>query len=91
MSSIQITRQPSQATLDALDVFDWPIWTKEPSEFPWQYTEKETCYLLEGDVIVSSADGTEVRFGAGDLIVFPAGLSCRWRVIKTVKKHYKFG
>ena len=21
----------------------WPTWSKEPSEFPWHYDEKETC------------------------------------------------
>ena len=29
--------------------------------------------------------------GAGDLVTFPAGMSCTWKVRKPVKKHYKFG
>jgi uncharacterized protein len=68
----------------------WPIWTCDVSEFDWSYDEKETCWLLEGDVEVVTPDG-RVSFGGGDLVVFPRGLSCRWVVKKAVKKHYKFG
>ena len=34
---------------------------------------------------------TPVRFGTGDLVVFPAGMDCRWDVQKAVRKHYRFG
>ncbi|MGO9243225.1 MAG: cupin domain-containing protein [Verrucomicrobiia bacterium] len=32
-----------------------------------------------------------VKVGKGDLVAFPAGMSCVWRVHKPVRKHYKFG
>ncbi|MCS7239195.1 MAG: cupin domain-containing protein [Thermoguttaceae bacterium] len=67
-----------------------PIWEKEPSEFPWYYDEKETCLILEGQVTVE-APGQTVTFGPGDLVVFPQGLSCTWKVKERVRKHYKFG
>ena len=67
-----------------------PIWEKEPSEFPWYYDEQETCLILEGDVTVE-APGQTVSFGPGDLVVFPKGLSCTWKVKQRVRKHYKFG
>lgn len=67
-----------------------PTWSCPPSEFDWQYSDKETCLLLEGDVTVTY-DGGEVSFGSGDLVVFPEGLSCVWKVRKAVRKHYKFG
>jgi uncharacterized cupin superfamily protein len=35
--------------------------------------------------------GEPVRFGAGDLVVFVAGLSCIWEVHAPVRKHYRFG
>ncbi|NUQ62305.1 MAG: cupin domain-containing protein [Pirellulales bacterium] len=69
---------------------DWPIWEKEPSEFPWYYDEKETCLILEGDVTVESREQT-VRFGPGDLVIFPQGLDCTWKISKAVRKHYQFG
>jgi hypothetical protein len=53
--------------------------------------EQETCLLLEGDVSVTPEGGEPVRFGAGDLVVFAAGLSCIWEVRAPVRKHYRFG
>ena len=53
MSKITVLRNPSPDQLKELGVSDWPIWTKETSEFPWSYDEPETCYFLEGDVVVT--------------------------------------
>jgi uncharacterized protein len=61
------------------------------STFPWTYDEQETCLLLEGDVSVTPEDGEAVQFGAGDLVLFAAGLSCTWEVHAPVRKHYRFG
>lgn len=90
-TEIKIERQASQEMLDTLGVSQWPIWTKEASEFPWTYDESETCYLLEGDVMVTPEVGEAVRFGKGDLVTFPAGMSCTWKIIADVRKHYQFG
>ncbi|MCD6578768.1 DUF861 domain-containing protein [bacterium] len=49
-----IVEKPSQEKLDQLKVEEWPIWEKEVSEFDWDYSDKETCYILEGDVIVKT-------------------------------------
>jgi hypothetical protein len=87
---IQVDSQPSQDKLAALGVQSWPIWTKEVSEFPWYYEEKETCYLLAGQVSVTTESET-VTFGKGDLVTFPAGLSCTWTIHEAVRKHYCFG
>jgi len=89
MAKIEI-RKPAEAELSELGVKSWPIWEKEPSVFPWHYDDKETCYLLTGKVRVKAGD-EEVEFGAGDLVVFPAGLDCEWAISEYVKKHYKFG
>jgi uncharacterized protein len=91
MNVINVVRNPARQQLDVLSVFTWPIWEKEVSEFPWHYDEMETCYLLEGDVIVTPEGGEPVRFGKGDLVTFPKGMSCTWKVLKPVRKHYKFG
>jgi uncharacterized protein len=82
--------KPSKATLDKLNVFSWPIWTKEVSKFDWHYDEKEVCYILAGSVKVTGG-GDTVLFGAGDLVTFPQGLSCVWEVLEPVRKHYRFG
>ena len=64
---------------------------KEVSEFPWEYDETETCYILDGEVVVIPENGSPVSFGKGDLVVFSRGLKCRWRITKAVRKHYRFG
>lgn len=69
----------------------WPIWTKEASEFPWEYDEEETCLILDGDVTVTNETGQAFHFAAGDWVVFPEGMKCTWKVNKDVRKHYRFG
>jgi uncharacterized cupin superfamily protein len=90
-AAIAIERQPSQERLEQLGVFNWLIWTKEVSEFPWRYDEQETCYFLEGDVVVTPDGGKPVEMGKGDLVTFPAGMSCLWKIRSNVRKHYNFG
>lgn len=70
----------------------WPIWTCEKSKFDWDYTQTETCLILEGEVTITDRPAGEasVSFGPGDLVVFPNGLKCIWQVNKPVKKHYNF-
>lgn len=90
MSEIEIEHQPEAARLESLGVDDWPIWTKEASTFPWSYDATETCYFLEGDVVVTPDGGEPVRMSKGDLVRFPAGMSCTWEIRADVKKHYVF-
>ena len=87
---IQVEK-PSEKRLLELNVKSWPIWEKGISEFPWEYDDTETCYIIEGDVIVTPETGDPVRFGKGDLVVFQTGLKCTWKINSAVKKHYKFG
>jgi uncharacterized protein len=91
MQRISVEKNPSDARLGAEGVRTWPIWTKEISTFPWHYDEAETCYLLEGRVTVTPDGGEPVEIEQGDLVTFPAGMSCRWDVKSPVRKHYKFG
>ncbi len=91
MGQTEITvSKPSQDELDRTGVAGWPIWTCEPSTFEWEYAERETCYLLEGQVTVKT-EREEVSFGKGDMVVFPQGLKCVWQVKEAVRKHYRFG
>lgn len=70
----------------------WPEWSCGVSEFDWDYTQSETCLLLEGEVTVTDRPAGEdsVTFGAGDFVVFPVGLKCIWKVTQAVRKHYDF-
>lgn len=91
MKDIKIEHNPDEEHLKNLGVFDWPIWTKEVSEFPWTYDEEETCYFLDGDVVVTPHGGKPVEIKKGDLVTFPAGMSCTWKIRKDVRKHYRIG
>ena len=64
----------------------WDTWEKEPSEFPWSYDQKETCYILEGQATVSDNEGNEMSFGKGDWVVFEEGLECIWKISRKIKK-----
>ncbi|KAJ4462136.1 putative enzyme of the cupin superfamily protein [Paratrimastix pyriformis] len=70
----------------------WPVWEKEVSEFPWEYEQKEVCLVISGEVEVTSINSNQmpVRFHAGQLVSFPAGLRCVWKVISPIRKHYNF-
>jgi uncharacterized cupin superfamily protein len=89
-SGIEIVRDPDRAALERRGVFLWEVWTKEPARFPWTYDDEEVCDFLEGDVVVTPDGGEPVRMGAGDLVTFPAGMSCTWEVRAAVRKHYTF-
>ena len=86
---IKVT-QLNNKEIEGRGIPSWPIWTCEVSEFDWEYDERESCFLLDGEVEVEYELGN-MRFGAGDFVVFPKGLKCRWKVTKAVQKHYAFG
>ena len=89
--SISVTSPCPESTINKLGIKNWPTWTCEESFFGWTYDDQETCLMLEGEVTVTSEGGEPVTFGAGDLVVFPAGMECRWDVQKAVRKHDLFG
>ena len=57
---ISIENSPDESKLQSLNVYDWPIWTKEISEFPWEYDLQEMCYFLEGEVIITPENQSSV-------------------------------
>jgi hypothetical protein len=87
---ILVEHKPSPAKLEVLGVEGWPIWRKEASTFPWRYDQTETCYILRGRFLVTPEGGSPRAFSRGDLIRFPAGLTCTWEIQEAVEKHYRF-
>ena len=85
-----VVRKPSEDEVARCQ--NWGTWGCDVSEFPWDYTQTETCLVLEGKVTVTDrpAGAESVTFGPGDLVVFPVGLKCIWKVTEPVKKHYDF-
>ena len=91
MSQIIVEHNPAAGRLSELGVTEWSTWTKGVSTFPWTYGEREIAYVLEGEVVVTPDGGQPVKFGSGDLVTFPAGMSCTWDVRQPLRKHYRFG
>jgi len=81
----------SASTIIKYGMKKWPIWECEPSTFPWKYEEKETCLILKGEAIIRMKENESYIIKAGDLVVFPKGLSCTWTVVKFMQKHYRYG
>ncbi|XP_027924953.1 uncharacterized protein LOC114182303 [Vigna unguiculata] len=89
---VKIVRNPPEENLTELGVRKWTKWNCPPSKFGWTYGNKETCYILEGKVKISLYGKEEsVEIAAGDLVVFPKGLTCTWDVLVAVDKHYNCG
>ena len=70
---------------------NWPIWECEPSNFSWNYNEKEICLIIEGEANIKTEEGVSYLIKSGDLVEFPKGLSCEWQIIKSIKKHFRLG
>ena len=83
-------RNPAPTKLEIQGVYEWPIWKKEASKFPWTYVRTEVCYILRGRFIVTPDGGEPQEFQRGDYITFPAGMSCTWEILEDVEKHYTF-
>ncbi len=83
------TTEPTQQQIQSAQT--WGTWEKGVSEFPWEYSEKETCYILKGEAEVISDKGAKLTFKKGDWVTFEEGLICTWKITKDIKKKYMFG
>lgn len=84
-----VVRKPTEQDIAAMRAC--PTWEKEVSVFDWTYDAEETCYVVEGEVAVTTDGGETVTFGPGDMVTFPRGLTCTWDVRTPIRKHYRFG
>ena len=90
MEKITVTPMPIEEA-KKLGIESWGEWGCEPSVFDWQYSDRETAYVFEGDVIIKYGNGEEAHITPNCLCVFPKGLKCVWDVRKAVRKAYQFG
>lgn len=70
----------------------WPIWQGDVSTFNWDYTQTETCLIIEGRATITNNPPTEdsIIINAGDLVIFPEALICIWKIDMPIRKHYQF-
>lgn len=64
------------------------FWQSEVGKWRINYTEEETCYLLQGVSIVSDEDGVSTTLRAGDSFVIPKGFTGTWEVVEPSRKLY---
>ncbi len=88
MNTITIEHHVTPAKLDVLFVDDWPVWSKGIAEFEWHYDKKETCYIIEGKAIITPDNGEPVTIETGDMVFFPRGLTCVWKITEPMEKNY---
>ena len=91
MPDIKDIKISKPTDMQAQQAADWSIWEKGESEFDWQYTQTEKCLIIEGEATVYNLDKTEsISFAAGDYVIFPNGLACKWKITKPIRKYYDF-
>lgn len=62
------------------------IWDCTPGRFEWIYDVDETIHVLEGSIVLEDGQAPPRRYGAGDVVFFPAGARVRWTVETHVRK-----
>ena len=88
MAKIKVEK-PTEEKLSSLGVDGWSEWECEVSTFDWEYSADETAYVLDGKVTVKTDEG-DVQITKGDLVTFPKGLKCTWKVEEPIRKVYTF-
>ena len=91
MDKVFIKSPCSASVIIQYGIKNWPIWECEPSNFLWNYKEREICLIMEGEANIKTETGESYFIQSGDLIEFPVGLSCEWQIIKSIKKHFRLG
>ena len=91
MVKVIIKSPCSASVIIQYGIKNWPIWECEPSNFSWNYNEKEICLIIEGEANIKTKAGESYFIQSGDLVEFPEGFSCEWQIIKNIKKHFRLG
>jgi uncharacterized cupin superfamily protein len=62
------------------------VWECTAGSFQWHYDKDEHIFVVSGEAFLQNGDGSERRFGPGDLGFFPAGTTAEWRVPAGIRK-----
>ena len=84
-----IIQNLSRSELEKKGVFDWPVWEKEISRFPWSYSEDEEFLIIEGEVVIET-NQEKYTLKAGDFVTLKEGLICTWDIKSAIRKYYNF-
>ncbi|MBU1262193.1 DUF861 domain-containing protein [bacterium] len=84
-----IKEKANKERLESLGVEKWGKWECGVSNFPWEYSSDERCYILEGEAEIEG-EGEKVRIEKGDIVLFKKGLCCQWNILSPIRKVYRF-
>ncbi|MDH4117243.1 MAG: cupin domain-containing protein [Acidimicrobiia bacterium] len=63
------------------------FWKRDPEEGAMELTEfHEVMFILEGEIEITSEDGTVNRVGPGDMVIAPQDSRGTWKALSPVKK-----
>ncbi|MGO4885767.1 MAG: cupin domain-containing protein [Bryobacteraceae bacterium] len=81
---------PVSRTKSVARSYDWTenivVWDCTAGRFEWHYCQDETAVVISGEAFILNKEGEERRLGPGDVVFFPAGTSCTWRVPERIRK-----
>jgi uncharacterized cupin superfamily protein len=76
------------AFVDATGCFTAGVWACDAGTLEIRdLAIDEACYLIEGEVILTDADGRSERFVAGEAFVLPRGFSGTWHMPVPIRKY----
>ena len=64
------------------------IWESTKGKWPVNYTEQEFVHMLDGEAILTDAQGKAEHVKAGDSFVVQAGFKGTWESLGDVRKLY---
>lgn len=85
---IKVSR-PSKEELGKLGIDAWSPWSCDVETFDWEYSSNEDAYVFEGKVTVTTPEGESISIKTGDLVHFPKGLVCTWKIEEPIRKVYR--
>jgi uncharacterized protein len=62
------------------------VWDCTAGTFHWHYGADETVHIIDGEAIVTDADGQVWTLHPGDVVTFRAGTRAHWHVPAYVRK-----
>jgi uncharacterized cupin superfamily protein len=62
------------------------LWDCTAGRFRWHYGPDETVHVIEGEAIVTDADGHVWTLRPGDVVTFRAGTKAQWHVPEYIRK-----
>lgn len=73
---------------NAKENFFCGVWSSDAGKWKLSYSEDEFCYIIDGEAVITDADGHSERVAAGDAFCIPAGFEGSWETVGSVKKFY---